>query len=175
MPITGRSSRTRLIKKDAGKGGRIAAPRKPALRCGAGAAAFHEGQCVELLIGSRTEIGYTAVINGAREGLLYKNEVFQNLKKGQRIAGYIKKLRDDGKIDLCLQRPGGEKVDDLSERILAALKGHGGFVAVTDGSAPEVIYGMFGASKKTYKKAVGALYKKRLIQIESSGIRLIKT
>lgn len=136
---------------------------------------FEEGQSVELLICERTEIGYRAIINDSREGLLYKNEVFQTLRKGQHIAGFIKKVRDDGKIDLCLQKPGAEKIDEVSGKILDALKAQGGSIAVDDKSPPEVIYRLFGASKKTFKKAIGALYKKRLILIESSGIRLAKS
>jgi predicted RNA-binding protein (virulence factor B family) len=153
---------------------RNAVPRKPEGHCGDAAAEYGEGQSVELVIGKRTEIGYTALIDGSREGLLYKNEVFQKLKKGQRIEGFVKKVREDGKIDLCLQKPGPEKVDDLSQRILDALKARGGHIAVTDRSDPEIIYGMFGTSKKTYKKAIGGLYRKRLIQIETDGIKLIK-
>jgi predicted RNA-binding protein (virulence factor B family) len=175
MPETGRSGRTRVVKKGTVKSGRIVASRESDGLSDTVTVEFQEGQSVELLISSRTEVGYTAVINGSREGLLYKDEVFQNLRKGQRIAGFIKKVRDDGKIDLCLQRPGREKVDDVSGRILDALKDHGGFIPVTDKSAPKIIYGMFGASKKTYKKAIGALYKKRLIHIGSNGIRLLKT
>jgi uncharacterized protein len=171
---TGKSGRTRVIKEGAGRGGRIVAPRRLEGPSDTATLEFQEGQSVELLISSLTEIGYTALINGSREGLLYKNEVFQNLRKGQRIAGFIKKVRDDGKIDLCLQRPGRETVDDVAGRILDALKAHGGFMAVTDKSAPEIIYSMFGASKKTYKKAIGALYKKRIIIIESAGIRLTR-
>jgi len=129
---------------------------------------------VELLIGDRTDIGYRAVINNSREGLLYKTEVFQTLRKGQHIAGFIKKVRDDGKVDLCLQRPGAEKVDDVAEKIIDKLKAQGGSIALDDKSPPEVIYRLFGASKKTFKKAIGALYKKRRILIESSGIRLAK-
>jgi uncharacterized protein len=135
---------------------------------------FHEGQSVELVIGDRTEIGYKALINNSREGMLYRNEVFQTLRKGQRITGFIKKVRDDGKIDLCLQKPGHEKVDEVSKKIVDKLKAQGGFISVTDRSAPEIIYGLFGVSKKTFKKAIGSLYKKRLILIESKGIRLIK-
>lgn len=135
---------------------------------------FQEGQSVELVIGDLTEIGYKALINNSREGMLYRNEVFQKLRKGQRITGFIKKVRDDGKIDLCLQKPGYEKVDEVSEKIVDALKARGGFISVTDTSAPEIIYGLFGVSKKTFKKAIGALYKKRHILIESNGIRLIK-
>ena len=134
---------------------------------------FQEGQKVELVIGDRTEIGYKALINNSREGMLYENEVFQSLRKGQHIAGFIKKVRDDGKIDLCLQKPGHEKVDEVSKKIIDTLKAQGGFISVSDKSAPEIIYSIFGVSKKTFKKAIGVLYKKRVILIESSGIRLI--
>ena len=135
---------------------------------------FQEGQKVELVIGDRTDLGYKARINNSREGMLYRNEVFQTLRKGQHITGFIKKVRDDGKIDLCLQKPGHEKVDEVSEKIVDTLKARGGFISVTDNSAPETIYGLFGVSKKTFKKAIGVLYKKGVILIESNGIRLIK-
>ena len=134
---------------------------------------FQEGQSVDLLICDRTEIGYKAIIDDSRWGMLYENEVFQTLRKGQHLSGFIKKVRDDGKIDLCLQKPGHEKVDDVSERIIVKLKSEGGFISVSDKSAPEIIYGLFGVSKKTFKKAIGALYKKRLIIIEGNGIKLV--
>jgi uncharacterized protein len=133
---------------------------------------FHEGQSVELLIGDRTDLGYKAMIDNLQEGMIYKNEVFQPLRNGQYIKGYIKKLRGDGKIDLCLQKPGHEKVEEVSEKIIDKLRLSGGFLAVSDQSPPEIIYGMFGVSKKTYKKAIGALYRKRLIIIGDKGIRL---
>ena len=135
---------------------------------------FQEGQRVELVIGDRTELGYKALINNSQWGMLYRTEVFQPLRRGQHIEGFIKKLRDDGKIDLSLQEPGYEKVDKVSEKIIDKLRAAGGFVSVTDKSPPEIIYGLFGVSKKTYKKAIGALYKKRLILIENKGIKLIK-
>ncbi len=135
---------------------------------------FEEGQRVDLVIGDRTQIGYKAVINNVWEGILYRNEIFQPLKKGQHIAGFIKKVRDDGKIDLCLQKPGPEKVDVVSEKILEKLIAQGGYISAGDYSPPEFIYRLFGVSKKTFKKAVGALYKKRLVVIETNGIRLIK-
>ena len=135
---------------------------------------FQEGQCVGLVIGGRTEIGYRAVVDNSCEGLLYKNEVYQPLRKGQRIAGYIKKVREDGKLDLCLQKPGTEKVDELSRTIMGMLEEQGGFIALEDKSPPEEIYRLFGVSKRTFKKSVGALYKKRLIVIQSGGIRLAK-
>jgi predicted RNA-binding protein (virulence factor B family) len=167
-----RVDRKRSAKKLSDKVERIAAPPKSDRVPDEGPAEFQEGQSVELVISDRTDIGYKAIIDNYREGLLYKNEVFQTLKKGQHIAGFIKKVRDDGKVDLCLQKPGAEKVDAVSGKILDKLKAQGGFIAVDDKSPPEVIYRLFGASKKTYKKAIGALYKKRLILIESGGIRL---
>ena len=132
---------------------------------------FHEGQKVALLISARNEIGFIAVINGTHKGILYKNEVFQPLKIGQEIDGFIKKVRDDKKIDLCLQRPGYKAIDDLSRKIMDKIQQRGGFIAVTDKSPPKVIADIFGISKKTFKKAAGKLYKKRLITLEKDGIR----
>ncbi|MCL5024857.1 MAG: hypothetical protein M1497_16110 [Nitrospirae bacterium] len=171
---TGKADRVRVTKKLDDKSSRNVASPKPDKFPDKKLVEFQEGQSVELLICDRTAIGYRAIINNSREGLLYKNEVFQTLRKGQRIAGFIKKVRDDGKVDLCLQKPGAEKVDDVSEKIIDKLKAQGGFIALDDKSPPEVIYRLFGASKKTYKKAIGVLYRKRLILLESSGIRLAK-
>jgi len=133
---------------------------------------FYEGQKVALLISARTEMGFIAVIDGTHKGILYKNEVFQPLKIGQEIDGFIKKVRDDKKIDLCLQKPGYKAIDALSRKIMDKLQQRGGFIAVTDKSQPKVIADLFGVSKKTFKKAIGNLYKKRLITLEKDGIRL---
>jgi uncharacterized protein len=133
---------------------------------------FGPGQEVDLLICTRTEIGYKAIINNTHWGVLYKNEVFQTLDRGQRIKGFIAKIRDDKKIDLCLQKPGYEKVDDLLKTIIDRLKEEGGFIAAGDKTSSEIIYELFGVSKKTYKKAIGALYKSKLITIEDEGIKL---
>jgi len=133
---------------------------------------FQEGQRVSLLISARTDMGFIAVINGTHSGILYKNEVFQPLKIGQEIEGYIKKIRDDKKIDLCLQRPGYKAIDDVSQKILDKLQQQGGFIPVTDKTRPKVIADLFGISKKSFKKAIGNLYKKRLITLEENGIRL---
>jgi predicted RNA-binding protein (virulence factor B family) len=130
-----------------------------------------EGQQVDLVIGDQTEIGYKVIINNSHWGVLYNNEVFQVLHTGQRIQGFIKKVRNDGKIDCCLQKPGYKKVDDVAWKILETLHKRGGFLAVTDKSSPECIYALFGVSKKTFKKAIGALYKKRCIIIEKDGIK----
>ena len=163
----------RAIKKIADKSNPIVASPKLDKSPDKGQDEFQEGQSVELLICDRTDIGYRAIINNTREGLLYENEVFQPLRKGQHIAGFIKKVRDDGKVDLCLQKPGAEKVDEVAGKIIDKLKAQGGFIALDDKSPPEVIYSLFGVSKKTYKKAIGSLYKKRLILIETAGIRLV--
>jgi len=135
---------------------------------------FHEGQKVALLISARTERGFVAVINGTHKGILYKNEVFQPLKIGQEIDGFIKKVRDDKKIDLRLQKPGYEAIKALSRKIMDNLKQQGGFIPLTDKSRPNVIADHFGISKKTFKKAIGNLYKKRLITLEKNGIRLLE-
>lgn len=94
------------------------------------------------------------------------------LKKGQQLKGYIRKIRPDGKVDLILHKPGYEKVDDISKQILDKLKEKSGFIALNDKSSAESIYEMFRVSKKTYKKAIGALYRERVITIEDAGIRL---
>ena len=137
-------------------------------------AGFQEGQKVALLISARTEMGFVAVINGAHKGILYKNEVFQPLKIGQEIDGFIRKVRDDKKIDLRLQKPGYKAIEPLSQKIMDKLQKQGGFIAVTDKSRPKVIADLFGVSKKTFKKAIGNLYKKRLITLERNGIRLVE-
>ena len=133
---------------------------------------FHEGQKVALLISARKKMGFIAVINGTHKGILYENEVFQPLKIGQEIDGFIKKVRDDEKIDLCLQKPGYKAIDAMSRKIMDKLQQQGGFIAVTDKSRPEIIADIFGVSKKIFKKAIGNLYKKRLITLEKDGIRL---
>lgn len=134
---------------------------------------YEAEQEVDLLIGAHTDLGYKAIINNSHWGVLYENEVFQPLKKGDRLRGFIKKVRDDQKIDLSLQPSGYGKVDSLTEKILNQLKQNGGFIAVNDKTAPELIYQLFGVSKKNYKKAVGALYKKKLVRLEGDGVRLI--
>ena len=133
---------------------------------------YKEGEKVDLLIYAATDLGYSAVVNGSHIGLLYENEVFQPLVGGERLFGYVKKVREDGKIDLRLQQSGVQGVDEISQTLLLALKEHGGRVALTDKSPPVDIYRLFGFSKKVFKKAIGGLYKKRLISIDATGIEL---
>ena len=130
---------------------------------------YGEGEEVDLLITNKTDLGYKAVVNNSHWGMIFKNEVFQDIHIGQQLKGYIRKIREDHKIDLRLQQPGYDKIDDISRSILKTIKKHGGRIAVTDNSPPEEIYSLFGVSKKTFKKAIGALYKKRLITIDTRG------
>jgi len=135
---------------------------------------YQEGQAVDLFIFGRTDLGYKAIIEGRHIGVLFENEVFQQLEYGQKIRGYVKKLRPDGKIDLSLQQGTGHKAaDPIADRIMELLAQHEGYLEVNDKTSAEVIHELFGASKKKYKIALGGLYKKRLIRIDPDGIRLI--
>lgn len=129
-------------------------------------------QEVDLLVARRTDLGYAVIINHAHWGLLFDNQIFQTIKIGQRLKGYIQKIREDDKIDVTLQPFGYEKVKGLVDLILERLKDYDGILDVSDKSQPEEIYRLFGCSKKTYKKALGTLYKQGLIDIKDSEVRL---
>ena len=132
---------------------------------------YETGEEVDLLICDKTDLGYKVIVNNSHWGMVYKNEVFQRLHTGQRLKGYIKLIREDLKIDISLQQSGYQRVDDISRNILKKIKDLGGSITVTDKSPPKDIYAMFGVSKKTFKKAIGTLYKKRLITIDADGIK----
>lgn len=134
---------------------------------------FSEGEKVDLLIYDTSDISYKAIINNSYTGVLYKNEIFQQITIGLKLKGYIKKIRDDRKIDLCLEKPGFTKVVSISDKILIFLKQNKGILEITDKSEPQEIYNLFGVSKSTYKKALGTLYKKKLIEINDKCIRLV--
>lgn len=131
-------------------------------------------QKVELLVFAKTELGYKALINKSHLGVLFKNEVFQDIQYAEVLPGYIKQVRDDGKIDLILQPFGNKGSGDLGQKILDVLTENNGFLDITDKTSPEKIYDLFGVSKKKYKMALGGIYKKKLITIDDSGIRLVK-
>lgn len=133
---------------------------------------FKEGQEVDLIIYTQTDIGYKAIINNTHAGVLFDSDVFRTLHRGEHTKGYIKKIREDGKIDLLLDKPGYEKVDEISKKILDRLKEENGFIALSDKSPADDIYDMFCISKKNFKKAIGALYKARAITLEENGIKL---
>lgn len=136
---------------------------------------YKENQEVDLIITAKTDLGYKAVINQSHWGMLYHDEVFQQLHYGQRTKGYIRKVREDLKIDLLLQAPGHKAAQlGVGPKILSELENAKGFLNINDKTSAEQIYEMFGVSKKKYKIALGDLYKKRLIAIDDNGIRLLK-
>lgn len=135
---------------------------------------YEPNQEVNLLVARKTDLGYSVIINNQHWGLIYDNEIFQTIKIGQRIKGYIKSVREDEKIDIVLQPLGYEKIEGLAGKILEKLKDYGGVSDLSDKSDPEDIYRVFGCSKKNYKKALGALFKNGLIQIKDNEVRLIE-
>lgn len=134
---------------------------------------YDEAEEVDLIIVNETDLGYNAIIDNSHLGILYKNEVFQPLNAGDKVQGFIKKIRTDGKIDLSLVKAGYEKISEFADKIVDELQKQNGFLPFTDKSSPEEIYKTFKFSKKNFKAAVGALYKKRIITLEENGIRLV--
>jgi predicted RNA-binding protein (virulence factor B family) len=138
---------------------------------------FTPQQAVKLLIANSTDLGFKAIVNNSHWGVLYKNEVHQRLSFGQSIDGFIKRIRPDGKIDLSLTslHDGGKETRDKYEKIiLDYLKQQNGFAPVHDKTDPKIISDLFGMSKKAFKKAIGGLYKQKIINIEKDGINLVK-
>ncbi|PID61623.1 MAG: GntR family transcriptional regulator [Gammaproteobacteria bacterium] len=135
-------------------------------------AGFQPWDKVSLLVFQRTDLGFKAVIDNRAIGLLYKDEVFRTLRVGQRVPGYVKRIREDGRIDLSLQPRSRELTDQLERQVLERLTEHGGRLDLSDGSPPEAIREAFGTSKKAFKRALSSLYKSRRIVIERDHIRL---
>lgn len=130
------------------------------------------GQEVDLLIFEETDLGLNAVINNRYKGLIYENEIFQRIKIGTRTKGFVKNIREDNRVDLSLQKQGYANVEPNAERILEKLKANNGFLDVTDKSDANYVMYQLEMSKKTFKKAVGALYRQKIIRIEEDGIYL---
>lgn len=133
---------------------------------------YTPNQEVDILVARKTDLGYAVIVNNAHWGLIYDNEIFQRLKIGQRLKGYIKRVRDDEKIDVSLQPSGFAKIEGLAGEVLEKLKDYGGVLDISDKSDPEEIYNLFGCSKKNYKKALGTLLKQGLIVIGEKEIKL---
>lgn len=129
---------------------------------------------VELLIADKTDLGYNVIINSEFVGLLFYSEVHKDLRYGEYVTGFIKNIREDGKIDVALQRQGYKNVEANLQKILDKLEKNNGYLNINDKSDPDVVRGAFGMSKKTFKKAIGSLYKQRLIEIKTDGIHLVK-
>ncbi|MBV2131020.1 CvfB family protein [Arsukibacterium indicum] len=134
---------------------------------------YNPGDKVNIIVSEQTDIGYKVVVNQQHWGVLYKNEVFKPLRRGDKQTAYIVKVRDDGKIDLRLTATTYKQALELTEQVLNKLKQNGGKLALNDKSSPELIYETFGVSKKAYKQAIGTLYKDKKIVILDAGIMLV--
>lgn len=131
-----------------------------------------EGEEVTLVVLQKTDLGYSVIINHAHKGLIFDNEIFREIRVGDKLRGYVKRIREDQKIDISLQAIGFRNFNDAnSELIYKKLEENEGFLAFTDKSTPEEIYAQFGISKKAFKKSLGALYKQKLIDIQPDGIK----
>ena len=132
------------------------------------------GQEVEVLVWQKTDLGFKAIIDNKYSGLLYESEIFQPLHVGMKLKAYVKQVREDGKIDLALQKMGQAGVEDFASILLEHIRSNGGYTTLNDKSPAEEIYALFGVSKKVFKKAVGDLYKKRLVMLDEKGITLVR-
>ena len=135
---------------------------------------YFEDQEVEILAYEETEYGYKVIVNGQDRGMIYHNEIFQPVSVGSRLSAYVYLCRPDGKLDLCLQLPAERKVTELQQRILDELSSAGGSLPLSDKSSAAMIESRFQCSKKTFKRALGALYKKKAISIHPDEIQLTK-
>jgi len=132
------------------------------------------GQEVNLMVYNETELGYNVIVDKKYAGLVYKNELPRPLQYGQKLIGYIKPIRADGKIDISLTPIGHQSIEPNAEKIFNRLKDAGGFLPFHDKSESDSIRMTFGISKKLFKKSIGTLYKKKLIRIEGDGIYLLE-
>jgi predicted RNA-binding protein (virulence factor B family) len=137
-------------------------------------ASFRNAQRFRLWILEETALGFKVLMDERWLGVLYHSEIFKPLRCGDEVTGYLKKVREDGKVDLMLQPPGIQGRDDVGRQILEKLEAEGGFLRLTEKSDPELIYRHFGVSKKQFKMALGGLYRQRLVDLEADGIRLLK-
>ena len=135
--------------------------------------AYKHGDEVDLLVQQKTELGFKVIIDNAYGGLIYDNQVFRPLHTGDRLKGYIDRVRPDGKIDVTIQPTGRRQTEEFSDVLLAYLQDNGGHCSLGDKSPAELIADRFKVSKKTFKKAIGDLYRKRLITISDEGIDLV--
>ena len=132
------------------------------------------GEEVDLIVWNKTDLGVKVIVNGTHQGLLYNNEIFNEIKMGDRIKGFVKLIREDNKLDISLQKQGYSNIEPNAKKILEKLESNNGFVALNDKSDPTLIVAALGMSKSTFKKSIGALYKLRKISIDKDGIRLLK-
>jgi len=132
-----------------------------------------EGDEVDLIIYQKTDLGYNTIVNQYHKGLIYGNEVFKDLKIGDKLKGFVKKIRPENKLDISLNKSTTEQIEPAAQNILDELKNAGGFLNLSDGSSPEEIHKRLEISKKVFKKAIGGLYKNGTIRIAPEGIYLL--
>ena len=135
---------------------------------------LQHGAEVDILVWQKTDLGFKVIVNNKFQGLIFENQIFQPLHSGLKLKAYVDHVRQDGKIDIVLQPTGRQQTLDFAETLLRYLYENDGYCNLGDKSPAELIYDRFQVSKKSYKKAVGDLYKRRLITIEPDGIRLVK-
>jgi predicted RNA-binding protein (virulence factor B family) len=134
-----------------------------------------EGDKVELVITQKTDLGYTCIVNKKHKGLIFEDEIFKKIDIGDKISGFVKKVREDNKLDISLQQQGYDLYnDENSEKIIQLINANEGFLDLTDKSSPDEIYRRVGISKKAFKKSIGALYKQRKILLSEKGISIIE-
>lgn len=135
---------------------------------------LQHGTEVDILVWQKTDLGFKVIVNNKFQGLIFENQIFQPLHSGMKLKAYVDHVRKDGKIDIVLQQTGRQQTLDFAETLLRYLYENDGFCNLGDKSPAELIYYRFQVSKKAYKRAIGDLYKRRLITIEDEGIRLVK-
>jgi len=134
---------------------------------------YRSGEPVEFVVSEETDLGYKVLVEGRHRGMLYRDSLSASVTVGQRLKGFVRAVRPDGKIDLSLDQAGYQRVAPLAARIVAALQRHGGKLELDDDSPPEAVRQAFGASKKAFKQALGTLYKARRIRFSSPGLELL--
>ena len=134
---------------------------------------YYHNETVDLLVWQKTDMGYKVIIDNTYQGLVYNNQVFRPIRIGERLRGYIDQVRPDGKIDVMLQPSGRQQTIDFADELTDYLIAHGGNCPYGDKTSPETIKEVFGVSKKTFKRAVGDLYRRHIITIEEDGLHLV--
>lgn len=132
-----------------------------------------ENQEVSLLIDKRSDLGVNVIVNNKYKGFIFENQLFQEVKYGQKLKGFVKEVREDNKIDITLHKQGFGSIEPNAELIIDKLEASKGFIALNDKSNPEDIRSILGMSKKLFKKSIGTLYKQRVIEIKEDGIYLV--
>jgi predicted RNA-binding protein (virulence factor B family) len=136
---------------------------------------YHKGEEVDMLIWQKTDLGFKVIVNNKHQGQIYDNQIYENLRSGMRVRGTVVNVRPDGKLDLSVQKIGKGRFKDFADELLEALQeAPNGFLPFTDKSPSEEIAERFGVSKKTFKKALGNLYRERKVELLDNGVRLLQ-